>query len=459
VSALYVERMRLVVLLLVGVVAALPAAGAGAATGPVGSLTQLPAAKGCFVDPSSSVAVNGCRQAYALQSPQTVVLSPDERFAYTPSNFSNAIAAFGRSPGGKLSELGCISSVTPGCLPAVNTALAFALAIPPDGRSLYLTTTSPTNTLDQFARDPATGSVTQLAGPDACLGVDAACTQTATLHQPRGLVISPDGRFAYVTAFSGDNVAVFSRDAATSKLTPVGCVDQGAGTKACRGGARNLDGATDIDLSADGRSLYVTSFRGDAITAFARDSSSGALSEVGCWAERATLGCRDVRGLDGAYDLAISADGRNVYVAARVSSAVATFARDGATGALSQLPGENGCIAQAGADGCRPSTSASLMGARGVAVSPDGRNVYSGAFSSSALSIFRRKATTGALRQLSGARGCIANREPRMPPGCAVGRGLHHMWGIAISRDGHWLYTGDGGDRNSGLAIFRRTTP
>jgi hypothetical protein len=31
------------------------------------------------------------------------------------------------------------------------------------------------------------------------------------------------------------------------------------------------------------------------------------------------------------------------------------------------------------------------------------------------------------------------------------------MWGIAISRDGHWLYTGTGGDRNSGLAIFRRT--
>jgi hypothetical protein len=111
--------MRLVVLLLVGV-AALPAAGARAATPPVGSLTQLPGEKGCFVDPSSVVAVNGCRQAYALQSPQTVVLSPDERFAYTPSNFSNAIGVFGRSPGGKLSQLGCVSSATPGCALAVN---------------------------------------------------------------------------------------------------------------------------------------------------------------------------------------------------------------------------------------------------------------------------------------------------------------------------------------------------
>jgi 6-phosphogluconolactonase (cycloisomerase 2 family) len=250
---------------------------------------------------------------------------------------------------------------------------------------------------------------------------------------------------------------VLARDAATSRLTAVGCVRQGAKTKTCRGGAHDLDGATDVDLSPDGPSLYVTSYLGDAITAFARDPDSGALTEIGCWAQDATGGCTSVRGLDGPYDLAISPDVRNVYVAARRSSAIATFARDGASGLLAQLGGENGCVAQSGADGCRTSTSASLLGARGVAVSPDGRDVYAGAFSSSALSIMRRKATTGALRQLPGARGCVANREPRRPPACAVGRGLHHVWGIAISRDGRWLYSGDGGDRNSGLAVFRRT--
>ena len=127
--------------------------------------------------------------------------------------------------------------------------------------------------------------------------------------------------------------------------------------------------------------------------------------------------------MDGAYDVAISADGRNVYVAARVSSAVATFARDPATGALAQLGGENGCIAQGGVDGCRPSTSPSLRGARGVAVSPDGRNVYAGAFSASALSIFRRKPGTGALRRLRapGAASPTASRDarPAAPSGAA----------------------------------------
>ena len=91
--------MRTVALMLAGLVVALATASAHAARAPVGSLTQLAGAKGCFVDPSSSVTVRGCTAARALQSPQTVVLSPDERFAYTPSNFSNAIGVFARSPG------------------------------------------------------------------------------------------------------------------------------------------------------------------------------------------------------------------------------------------------------------------------------------------------------------------------------------------------------------------------
>jgi hypothetical protein len=77
------------------------------------------------------------------------------------------------------------------------------------------------------------------------------------------------------------------------------------------------------------------------------------------------------------------------------------------------------------------------------------------------VSIFRRDTSTGALAQLRGKQGCITNKEPgkkQATPGCAIGRGLHQVWGIAITRDGRWLYTGSGGDRNSGLAVLRRRT-
>jgi 6-phosphogluconolactonase (cycloisomerase 2 family) len=134
----------------------------------------------------------------------------------------------------------------------------------------------------------------------------------------------------------------------------------------------------------------------------------------------ATKACRgSARTLDGATDVDVSGDGRNLYVAARVSGAVATFLRDPAAGVLTQLGGENGCISGGGADGCRLSTSDSLRGARGVAVSPDGRTVYAGAFRASALSVLRRKPAPGAgCTPVSAATAAAASRSAaaRAPP-------------------------------------------
>src|SRR5262249_30864946 len=154
-------------------------------------------------------------------------------------------------------------------------------------------------------------------------------------------------------------------------------------------------------------------------------------------------------GLRGAYNLALSRDGRSLYVTGRASAAIAVFDRDPQTGAITQKPGAAGCLSSRGGDGC--GSARALAGARGGTVSADGRNVYSGAFDDSAIGVFARS-SDGALHQLPGRAGCVAFSLA----GCARGRGIRFAWGVTTSTDGRFLYSGVGNDRNSGLAIFRR---
>jgi len=54
---------------------------------------------------------------------------------------------------------------------------------------------------------------------------------------------------------------------------------------------------------------------------------------------------------------------------------------------------------------------------------------------------------TGALSQAAGR------------AGCRRGRAVNHAWGIAVSRDGRYVYSGVAGDGNTGLAVLRRAKP
>ena len=67
---------------------------------------------------------------------------------------------------------------------------------------------------------------------------------------------------------------------------------------------------------------------------------------------------------------------------------------EAASGPLNQLGGTAGCIARAG-DGITCADGGGLNGAGWVAVSPDGRNVYVTAFTGSALTTYARNASTG----------------------------------------------------------------
>jgi DNA-binding beta-propeller fold protein YncE len=82
--------------------------------------------------------------------------------------------------------------------------------------------------------------------------------------------------------------------------------------------------------------------------------------------------------------IALSPNGRSLYVTSEnpyaVSSqnkyALSVFARTTQSGVLRQLPGRNGCVSETGSRGACRDGKALIGPRRGVAVSPDGMNVY-----------------------------------------------------------------------------------
>src|SRR6266700_3825973 len=108
----------------------------------------------------------------------------------------------------------------------------------------------------------------------------------------------------------------------------------------------------------------------------------------------------------GSEAIAVSPNGRNVYVASSASNAIAVLTRNPSTGRLTQALGPAGCIAAGGAGGC--ASGVGLDGPNSVTVSADGENVYATSFRSSSIAIFQRNPSTGALTQAIDGTGCLA---------------------------------------------------
>jgi len=127
---------------------------------------------------------------------------------------------------------------------------------------------------------------------------------------------------------------------------------------------------------------------------FARDRTTGALTQLagtdGCVSEDGSGGvCADGKGLAGVVALAVSRDGKNLYAAAETGNAIAVFARDRKTGALTQLAGTDGCVSDSGSAGTCADGKA-LVEARAVIATRSGRHVYTAASTSDAVAVFER---------------------------------------------------------------------
>ena len=262
-----------------------------------------------------------------------------------------------------------------------------------------------------------------------------------------------------------------------------GCVSE-TGAGPCANG-HALDGANSVAVSPDGKSVYVASSLSNAVARLNRNTTTGAITQpagtAGCISETGAGPCADGHGLDGPISVAVSPDGKSVYVASVGSNAVARLTRNTTTGAITQPAGTAGCVSETGAGPCadghalggpsdgggqpgreerlrrlaptatpwRASTAtrppgrspsppgppvASARPGRGpaptatrstprssVAVSPDGKSVYVASGVSEAVARLNRNTTTGAITQPAGTAGCVS--ETGAGP-CADGHGL-----------------------------------
>ncbi|MEZ5062251.1 MAG: hypothetical protein R2700_12195 [Solirubrobacterales bacterium] len=103
------------------------------------------------------------------------------------------------------------------------------------------------------------------------------------------------------------------------------------------------------------------------------DAVLGELGFLDCQAKTIADGCTAIpkNGIDGPVDMAVSPNGRSVYVLADGSSSISRFNR-AANGSLTFAS----CIADSTAGGCVDDVQSLLLEPNGIAVSPDGKSVY-----------------------------------------------------------------------------------
>ena len=439
-----------------------PAAHDAGAGGAAGRLVQPPGRLGCI----HRAGVNRCAEARAVTSPQDIAISPDGRHAYVAAYGSNAVSVFARDPrDGGLEQLprarGCVSHRGAGsCASGRALARPSAVAVSPDGRNLYVTAVD-SSALVVFARNRRTGDIRQIAGGAGCISQrpGGGCVDGHGLNEPVAVAVSPDGKHVYVAGRrSPSAVAVLSR-ASDGTLTqdagPAGCMARG-GFDGCTP-ARAMRSPEDVIVSADGQSVLVASM-GSSAVATLRKGPAG-LSQpdgaAGCIAVAAAEGCGRGHHLRGPVELAMTPDGRGLYVAASISDAVAVLRRDRGSGELSQASGRRGCLGQSSLGG-RCGAGRMLDEVWSVAVSPDGQNVYAVSSRVNGMGVNARNRTSGTLTPLPGRRGCFIRGGVL---GCPEGRGLTVAVAVTVSPDGRNVYVTSEDSYLGAIAIFRRFAP
>lgn len=363
-----------------------------------GSLVQSKGSAGCI----AAKGANGCAKAIGLDGPNSVAISANGRMVYATSRDSNSITSFRRNAEtGSLRQLppksaGCISALPiPGCTTGRGLLGADVVVISPDAKNVYVGAFFG-NAVAVLSVTEKSGVLTQTAGAAGCIAEAAkeGCAPGAALGAVEGLAVSRTGSNVYAASALSNALAVLSRNPETGALTQAtegsGCIADPVLT-GCVAGIE-MSGANAVATSPGSEVVYATSLFSNSVTAFAPTTTALGLVQKegtsGCVVWLRSVGCGFGRALRAPEGLTVSPDGLSFYTAAFVTGAIDVFDRNPETGNVEQKPGRAGCQAARSVAGCTPARA--LKGVSSIAVSADGRNVYSTSFGSNAVDIFRR---------------------------------------------------------------------
>jgi DNA-binding beta-propeller fold protein YncE len=214
-----------------------------------------------------------------------VTATPDRRHLYVSNYSDNNVSAY---------DVGKDGSLKPAPGPPAATPSPVLSAVTPDGRYLYVandaTDTDP-GSVSGFALDPSSGKLTPVPGSPV----------KASDLGPFGVVVSPDGKFLYVSN-TGNSPSTAGSVSAYRIDGKTGAISELAGSPYPTGIA-----AGGVAMTPDGKLLYVANGESATISAFTRDAGSGALSPV--------PGSPFAAGTGEPTGLAITPDGRHLYSA------------------------------------------------------------------------------------------------------------------------------------------------
>ena len=291
-----------------------------------------------------------------LDYPYGLTVSPDGRFIYVASFYSNAIVTFYRDADDFVGYDGALVD---------NAYLYYAYepVISPDGKHLYVSGGATSGTPDDgyvtvYERDILDGSLTfvQHHYEGEQLGCFIICFYLHGLSGAWGITVSPDGKSVYVASYYDDAIVRFTRNPFDGKLTFGGYVTNSLAVVALETPDGSDSGTPDGPASIDGSEEPFSPELPES-----PENLDGIEALDGMQGFNATEG----EGLNGAMNVKVSPDNRFVYVTGNLADSVAVFERNLTNGILTQVQ----TLYNGG--------GFALDGAREIGLSPDRSSVYS----------------------------------------------------------------------------------